>query len=1068
MNACTVGDGYVRLVESASRDVIKDVSVTVIEPQATGQQATTITINGLTSDDLVPGGSGDSFSVAVTGLQSNVEHELHTVVLNSISAAFNRGCTRFRATTDILGLPSTTEFYTVYGCVAPGNWIWSYVEEVGGTTLISTGLFDNPVNVEDPNEGPTITSGPTSVIYGECRTGSVGTYSASDPDDDPISWSLPNTSFETDRFDFDISSRGALTFDDTPDYEDPDDHNDDNVYRITVRASDGSGGTDDRDVTVTVTNRAPTITSGSFSVSYAEGGTDSVATYEASDPCGGSVTWSLPNTSFETDRLDFGISSGGVLTFDSPPDYDDPDDSNDDNVYRITVRASDGSGGTDDRNVTVTVTNGGPTITSGPSSVIYGECQTGPVGNYVASDPDGDPITWSPHGTDRSDFDISSRGVLTFDSSPDYEDPDDSNNDNVYRVTVRASDGNGGSDERDVAVTVTNRDPSISSGSSSVSYAEGGTVSVATYRASDPCGGAITWSLPNTSFETDRFDFGISSGGVLTFAASPDYEDPDDSNVDNVYRITVRASDGILTASRDVTVTVTNVNENIPPDITGGPSSASYAEGGTGSVATYRASDPDGDPITWSLPNTSFETDRFDFGISSGGVLTFDSSPDYEDPDDSNRDNVYRVTVRASDGSGGSDDRDVTVTVTNVNENIPPDITGGPSSASYAEGGTGSVATYRASDPDGDPITWSLPNTSFETDRFDFGISSGGVLTFDSSPDYEDPDDSNRDNVYRVTVRASDGSGGSDDRNVTVTVTNRAPTITSGSSSASYAEGGTVSVATYRASDPGGGAITWSLPNTSFETDRFDFDISPGGVLTFAASPDYEDPDDSNVDNDYRITVRASDGILTASRDVTVTVTNGPPTITSGSPSVSYDEGGTGSVATYRASDPGGGAVTWSLPNTSFETDRFDVARLRGSRRLQRRQRLQDHGQGQRRHSHRQQGCYRDRHERAPDDHFRLSFGELRRRRNRLGGDLPRLGPRRRRRNMVAPQHLLRDRPVRFRHIPRRSAHVRGFARLRGSRRLQRRQRLQDHRQGQRRQRQHGRQGRDRLRHQRE
>ena len=940
LNACTVGKGYVRLVESATEDVIKDVSVTVVDQGVKDERSTTIRIDGLTSADLVPDGSGDRFSVSVMGLQTNVEHVLHTVVLNSLSAAFNRGCTRHSIATDILGLPSTTEFYTVYGCVAPGNRIWSYVEEVGGVTIISTGLFDNPVNVKDP----TVSFSRSSYSVGEGSDVDVTvelSHRSSNIIRVPITVS-GGTDYEVD----DLSSDGRLIFSNLSTSEsfrilanqDDDSDNETVNLRFGTLPSTVSGTGTHSSATVTIQdddmNIPPNITGGPYSVSYGECRTSSVATYVASDPDGDPITWSPHGT----DRSDFGISSGGVLTFDSSPDYEDPDDSNRDNVYRVTVRASDGSGGSDDRDVTVTVTNVNenipPDITGGPSSASYAEGGTGSVATYRASDPDGDPITWSlpntSFETDRFDFGISSGGVLTFDSSPDYEDPDDSNRDNVYRVTVRASDGSGGSDDRNVTVTVTNRAPTITSGSSSASYAEGGTVSVATYRASDPGGGAITWSLPNTSFETDRFDFDISPGGVLTFAASPDYEDPDDSNVDNVYRITVRASDGILTASRDVTVTVTNG----PPTITSGSPSVSYDEGGTGSVATYRASDPGGGAVTWSLPNTSFETDRFDFDISPGGVLTFAASPDYEDPDDSNVDNVYRITVRASDGSGGSDDRDVTVTVTNVNENIPPDITGGPSSASYAEGGTGSVATYRASDPDGDPITWSLPNTSFETDRFDFGISSGGVLTFDSSPDYEDPDDSNRDNVYRVTVRASDGSGGSDDRNVTVTVTNRAPTITSGSSSASYAEGGTVSVATYRASDPGGGAITWSLPNTSFETDRFDFDISPGGVLTFAASPDYEDPDDSNVDNVYRITVRASDGILTASRDVTVTVTNGPPTITSGSPSVSYDEGGTGSVATYRASDPGGGAVTWSLPNTSFETDRFDFARLRGSRRL--------------------------------------------------------------------------------------------------------------------------------------
>ena len=105
LNACTQGDAYVRLVESATGNVIEDVSVTVIEPGATGK-ATTISISGLTSNDLVPGGSGDRFSVAVTNLESNKDHELHTVVLNSLSAAFDEDCEDFRVSTDIIAVPS--------------------------------------------------------------------------------------------------------------------------------------------------------------------------------------------------------------------------------------------------------------------------------------------------------------------------------------------------------------------------------------------------------------------------------------------------------------------------------------------------------------------------------------------------------------------------------------------------------------------------------------------------------------------------------------------------------------------------------------------------------------------------------------------------------------------------------------------------------------------------------------------------------------------------------------------------------------------------------------------------
>ena len=60
-------------------------------------------------------------------------------------------------------------------------------------------------------------------------------------------------------------------------------------------------------------------------------------------------------------------------------------------------------------------------------------------------------------------------------------------------------------------------------------------------------------------------------------------------------------------------------------------------------------------------------TDSAYFAITNGGVLSFDPAPDYEGPKDSDQNNVYHVTVQASDGNN-INRLDVTVTVTNVEE----------------------------------------------------------------------------------------------------------------------------------------------------------------------------------------------------------------------------------------------------------------------------------------------------------------------------------------------------------------------------------------------------------------
>ena len=192
-----------------------------------------------------------------------------------------------------------------------------------------------------------------------------------------------------------------------------------------------------------------------------------------------------------------------------------------------------------------------------------------------------------------------------------------------------------------------------------------------------------------------------------------------------MYKVTVRASDGSLSASRNVTITVTDVNE--APTI-GGSGSVSYAENGTGSVVTYSSTDPDGDTISWSLPDTPFETDSGAFTISPGGALSFNSSPDYESPHDSNGDNVYKVTVRASDGAL-TDDLDVTITVTNVNE--PPAVDSQIDDQTLEPGSSETVDLSGVfSDPDGDPLIFTVRST-------DSGVAaaslSGSMLTVTAS-----------------------------------------------------------------------------------------------------------------------------------------------------------------------------------------------------------------------------------------------------------------------------------------------------------------------------------------------
>ena len=138
---------------------------------------------------------------------------------------------------------------------------------------------------------------------------------------------------------------------------------------------------------------------------------------------------------------------------------------------------------------------------------------------------------------------------------------------------------------------------------------------------------------------------------------------PQDFNGSIGLRVT--ASDGLATTSSDFTLTVTPVND--APTITsngGGVSATSVVFENVTEVTKIVAGDPDvGAKISYSIAGGA---DAALFAINAEtGLLSFVSAPDFDAPSDSGRNNVYEVTVMASDDQGGSDSQTLSVEVRN-------------------------------------------------------------------------------------------------------------------------------------------------------------------------------------------------------------------------------------------------------------------------------------------------------------------------------------------------------------------------------------------------------------------
>ena len=195
------------------------------------------------------------------------------------------------------------------------------------------------------------------------------------------------------------------------------------------------------------------------------------------------------------------------------------------------------------------------------------------------------------------------------------------------------------------------------------------------------------------------------------------------------------------------TLTVTVTDENERP-VVAGPNRFWFAENGTAVVAAFTATDAEGDTVAWS-PAVD-DAALFDV---SGGELVFRLPPDYEMPADVGADNVYDVTVVASD-SGGDTRHEVTVIVTDIDEEATINSDSGNFRFGYQENAAVDVAAFTAADPERARIRWSLGGD----DGAVFEVSDRGVLRFVGPPDFEHPADEGGDNEYLLQVRARAGA----------------------------------------------------------------------------------------------------------------------------------------------------------------------------------------------------------------------------------------------------------------------------------------------------------------------
>jgi hypothetical protein len=493
------------------------------------------------------------------------------------------------------------------------------------------------------------------------------------------------------------------------------------------------------------------------------------------------------------------------------------------------------------------------------------------VGTLSATDPDaGDTFTFTlvagAGDTDNASFQITGSTLKT-NAVFDYETK------NSYSIRVRVTDNLGLTRDEQFTITITdvveNEPPTdIQLSNSIVAENQPSGTNVGTLTTTDPdAGDTHTYSLVTGAGDGDNAKFQIS-GSILQTAQQLDFE------ADSSLSVRIRTNDGHGgTFEKQFTIVVTNANDP-PSEIALSNSSVAENQPAGTTVGTLSATDQDaGATHTFTLVAGSGDGDNAKFQISGSTLQT-------AQPLDFELDSSLSVRVRADDGAGGTLEKALTITVTDVVENAPPtDLQLSNASVPENEPLETTVGTLSATDPDpGDTHTFILVAGTGDTDNPSFQID-GAALKTNAFFDFEIK------HLYSIRVRADDGHGGSFEEQFTITITDVNDPPTAVADSYGNAVGNTLAVLGTNGSGPHivltGNVIT---NNDSDEDTTFPHTISAvaetvastgGGSATIAADGSFTFlpgvADKNQVDI---FTYHVTDGSATSAGTVSVTIAN--------------------------------------------------------------------------------------------------------------------------------------------------------------------------------------------------
>ncbi|GHC72866.1 carbohydrate-binding protein [Limoniibacter endophyticus] len=591
----------------------------------------------------------------------------------------------------------------------------------------------------------------------------------------------------------------------------------------TVTDSQGLSDTATVNVAVAAVNDAPTL-SGSLAAQSVAAGTEHIIDLPltAADVDSPTVSLFIANA----DALQgFSIVDGKLVIAPSVIA----------GTYAVSIAASDGSLTSEPIILNLTVTpgpvdpeNNAPQITTEPGFTVNENMLS--VGQVIATDLDGDSLTYTLTGTDAAKFTIDANGNISLIAEADFEQPDDADGDGIYSATVTVSDGvSTSAQDIQIEVADVNEAPNSISFTGNDSFVENVTHNtvLGTVDAADPDGDQLTFSVSDSRFF-------INEGGQLIVAEGATFDFDEEQSLE----IVVTATDGEFTATQSFNFAITEAPDVGPEEPVdphnvvfdpAGLTPYSTQDSGPGGTITDDGSTLNLDGNFWKRAAlgesyTITENTKLTLTVTVGGILPEIIAVGFDDdelPFEMSDKSIYQIAgsqgqssfVDLRNGAAGNPGEVITLTIDlsahagkTINslvfiadddqssngvgsvsfssvqlaevapENTAPSVVGG----GFIDMSVNERATLEVDlpfvDADGDALSYSLAVSDaqggavsgFEDLTFENGVLSGPVTALPGT--------------YTIVVTASDGRGGSavSDFVLTVADVNDAPIADSG------------------------------------------------------------------------------------------------------------------------------------------------------------------------------------------------------------------------------------------------------------------------------------------------